>query len=689
MQCLNLNSEEVLVVDVDDLSSNENENAIIDILTTESVPLRLYLEFAREYYNIGMKLEFERVLKAGANVGGSYFVLKLWNFNGKASGQYGRDPHYCEVLYTLATYYIDTGERNERPSLTLLDGGKDLNFTVQLATEFVNRADQIDNKVIWIVIAKGNLFLVLKRVEEALKQFRTALELDNSNIVALMGLASSSVAKGDFKTALEYFQRVLCLHPDLKPDVRVAIDPKNDDALTCLSILDWNEARLSNSEEKLLEVANRLNEAFDVNPLNPLTLLMMGERSLFAKEFEKLELLVNLCLQQTNSKGLRGDAFALKAKALHSQGLYRESLEFYQKAVDGNPDSPVHHFGLGEIYIFLGYLHAIDLLKSTSKDVPIEIYNNIGALFFTSGQLDKAEEFFNRGLDESVDGSLMETESSVTLMYNLARHKEEKGDLEDAEKLHRAILAKHPAYTDSAGIGIALVEVGRLSQAREVLSQIHESASNMPTISVNLAHVLIELGQTKSAVTLAVKLDPGKMALWYDLALVKQQYAQVLNEQPSEKRPLDLLRKATKGLEVSRSFLGDRADTQHPGYDVKHAKERASYCKDVARVSEKKIHETDVLEKQKEERLKAIKESQQKIALDKIEKERLQKEEEERRKAEIERQRRELMERVQMDNVKIREQEQLEEVRKASKRAKEDESDGEKQSDGEERKPKK
>ncbi|KAJ3118807.1 hypothetical protein HDU96_008531 [Phlyctochytrium bullatum] len=41
------NSEEVIVVDVDEVANNEHESAtIINILSGEAAPLRLYLEFA-------------------------------------------------------------------------------------------------------------------------------------------------------------------------------------------------------------------------------------------------------------------------------------------------------------------------------------------------------------------------------------------------------------------------------------------------------------------------------------------------------------------------------------------------------------------------------------------------------------------------------------------------------------------
>jgi thioredoxin-like negative regulator of GroEL len=46
-----------------------------------------------------------------------------------------------------------------------------------------------------------------------------------------------------------------------------------------------------------------------------------------------------------------------------------------------------------------------------------------------------------------------------------------------------------------------LAESGQLENAREVLTQIME-ASSSTTISINLAHVLIELGQAKAGISI-------------------------------------------------------------------------------------------------------------------------------------------------------------------------------------------
>ena len=44
------------------------------------------------------------------------------------------------------------------------------------------------------------------------------------------------------------------------------------------------------------------------------------------------------------------------------------------------------------------------------------------------------------------------------------------------------------------------------------------------------------------------------------------------------------------------------------GYDIKYAKERANYCAAVAKQSLKKIHETEVLEREKIARLEMLRE---------------------------------------------------------------------------------
>ncbi|KAJ3083845.1 protein required for normal CLN1 and CLN2 G1 cyclin expression [Rhizoclosmatium hyalinum] len=312
------------------------------------------------------------------------------------------------------------------------------------------------------------------------------------------------------------------------------------------------------------------------------------------------------------------------------------------------------------------------------------------------------------------------------------------------EFFDKAVRVDNKNVFGATGVGICLAELGQFEQAREVFTQVLEGATNMPGVSTNLAHVLVELGQTKLAIShyervlkknpeqnvgvlqclarayyivaktdkdpiamrkslvniqRAIHLDPFRWSLHYDLALVKQQYAQIMNDQPTDKRSVTDLKKSLEGLETSQKIfavLGDKKES-NLGYDVKLAKERAAYCKDLQRVSEKKIHETTVLEEQRKERLLAIKQEQMRIEQAQLEKEREAREKEKRDKEETEAKRREIMAKMAEENKRAREraeQEEEEEARKPSKRKKQDpgsdESDGEGDlGDGDEKEKKK
>ncbi|KAJ3357536.1 protein required for normal CLN1 and CLN2 G1 cyclin expression [Entophlyctis luteolus] len=296
----------------------------------------------------------------------------------------------------------------------------------------------------------------------------------------------------------------------------------------------------------------------------------------------------------------------------------------------------------------------------------------------------------------------------------------------------------------AAGVGICLAELGHFERAREVFTQVLEGSVNMPPVSIGLAHVLTELGQPKLAIMhyervlkksnekayilqclaranyivaksekdpaamrqsllciqRAIRMEPGKHALWYDLALVKQQYAQVMNDQPADRRTVGELKTALVGLQLSQrqavpisvktvtltekkrlfAYLGDKKDSH--GYDAKLARERASYSKDLQRLSEKKIHETSVLEEQQIERLQAIKLEQQRVERSQMEAERARQEKLQKEREEIERARREIMQKVKEDNRKERELKEQAEEEEAKRPAKRKKQEGDSDTDG-------
>ncbi|KAI9351738.1 hypothetical protein DFJ73DRAFT_830705 [Zopfochytrium polystomum] len=939
------NGEEVLEVDVDDLGNNNENDAIISILADESVPFRLYLEFAREFYAIGVYNDFERVLKAAANIGA-------------AGGIQARDPDYIRILSMLAMFYVEVAtEKLVSPvSWTPLDD-RDAKTLLQEATELINRCDAINGRYIWAVIAKGNLLLSSDRLEDAYKQYQFALDTDSWCVPAILGMASISSRRADYKAALAWYQKVLTLLPDIRPDVRVPIgicyhklgmlaearhafkralqlNDRNDDAILCLAIMDWNEARSQGDSEKLRQAAELVNRAYTINQNNPVMWMLMAERFFANKSYDKAERASRKTLEMTNTKELQAESYAIIGRAHHAKGEWAEAKECYSKAV-AMGSSPPFNYGLGEIYLanrefskavecfekvlaqepdnfealqklaFIcsqkeatrpraqelynrlrglfrspevteadlqeglipdpdiqmemsklyetmntkiareGYLNALKQYEEGSASVSAELLNNIGALYHREMQTlggssrDEALKFYERALLACRDSEFGDVPLEVTIRYNMARLDEQSGALDKAQEAYRSILDAHPSYLDAiarlgfmlmskgkfeearlefaklqdidkkthfllnglcfmedttnkghmrdsrkafeevlqkfdkndcfalcsigniylmlgqndvknkeslvkkaleffdkalrsdgrnvyaaTGVGICLAELGKYSEAKEVFTQVQEGTMAMPTISINLAHVLVEIGQHRPALTFyeralkkldnnvyvllclarayyiiakterdpdmmlktlsfiqkALRIEPSKLSLLYNVALVKQQYVQVLNDQAADRRDPTTLRKAVRGLTSCQrifDYLGSKTDVRHPGFDIKHAQERAKFCKDVQRMAEKKLHET---------------EEKRRLESERAEKERLQREKEQRERDMVERKRREIMELVQMKNKESREMDEREqqelreqkESRKTAKRSRDAESsDGEAGSGGE------
>ncbi|KAJ3191334.1 hypothetical protein HK101_007862 [Irineochytrium annulatum] len=331
---------EILEVDLKDPESTVGN--ILEILKNERSPLKLYVDFARAFYSkLDRKDAAEGCLKAATEApGGLIAQQEPVSLIAVDFAHLSRDPHFVQVHYMLACHYIDM--------IRLLLDGHSIPGETRTPQQLMQQVTELLNKA-------GNYSLLMNNAEEAAKIFRFALDSESTNVSALIGLATALCAKSDYRGALECYQRVLCLTPE-SVETRVAIgicyhklqmveeathafnrvlelDPENADALSLLGVIEWNAARETN------------NTGVD----------------LFASLVEK----------NTNSKTLRADACALKAKRRHMEGKYREALEYYRQAVEGNKSSPIHQYGLGQCYIFQGdFDKAIECFENVLKTEP-------------------------------------------------------------------------------------------------------------------------------------------------------------------------------------------------------------------------------------------------------------------------------------------------------------------------------
>ena len=182
------------------------------------------------------------------------------------------------------------------------------------------------------------------------------------------------------------------------------------------------------------------------------------------------------------------------------------------------------------------------------------------------------------------------------------------------------------------GLAIALAETGNLNESRELFSLVRESAPEMQSAQLNLAHVLVDIGQYKAAIAIyeslnrkhtksvgegdvqfllfaarayyimaratksademqksmglleyCIKSMPEEYAMVFNLALAQQQYAQLVCDKGEENRSLEELKEAEKIIDTSEATfnqLKEKKDVppQKLGYDINLAEQRAKHC---------------------------------------------------------------------------------------------------------------
>ena len=159
------------------------------------------------------------------------------------------------------------------------------------------------------------------------------------------------------------------------------------------------------------------------------------------------------------------------------------------------------------------------------------------------------------------------------------------------------------------------------------------------------------------------------------MAMIMQQIAHVISDQPLDKRTIAGLEHGLKHVETSKNYFKYLAvHGSNLGVKPKHVEERAKYSSSVQRVIEKRIHETKTLHKQRLLRLEQIKQDIKEKELKQEEEAKIKREQEMEREARIENERRLLMEQVQMDNERSK---QEDDKKRSKSRGKTSDSDSE------------
>lgn len=219
------------------------------------------------------------------------------------------------------------------------------------------------------------------------KYFHEAIRLNETNLLAKLGLGQSQLSRGSIEESLITFESIL------------KTNPKCLEVNYCLGVLYAQQSSKTKQEQAI----------------------------------HMLERYVRL----SNNRGLavanRKEADAFLNKEPVALNAYLTLSKLYESK---------------DLTQSLVYLHkAVEARKQTGRDAPLEVYNNIGVFNFTKNSTDVAVENFDLALKQldTVENKELKDDLKITLSYNLARSTE-ASDQAKAIDAYKALLQDCPHY---------------------------------------------------------------------------------------------------------------------------------------------------------------------------------------------------------------------------------------------------
>ena len=172
-----------------------------------------------------------------------------------------------------------------------------------------------------------------------------------------------------------------------------------------------------------------------------------------------------------------------------------QALGHYSICTDIDPGFAPTYNNMGWIFFTRGEYNKAQLayMQALQNDPKyILAYNNLGVVFLIGGELDTAKFIFEKVIALQ-PGNLM-------ALNNLGLVCESKGETEEAKKKYNEVLMKDPGNV-SARINLARVSMaeGRWGTAREIFERLERELPNSPLTSFSLASFYYRTGDMRKA----------------------------------------------------------------------------------------------------------------------------------------------------------------------------------------------
>ncbi|MGD1085372.1 MAG: tetratricopeptide repeat protein, partial [Verrucomicrobiota bacterium] len=306
-------------------------------------------------------------------------------------------------------------------------------------------------------VQKGNL-------NEAIKEFRKAVEINPDYADGFYNLGDALALKGDMEEAIAQFRKAL------------EINPAYEDAHINLGNALANDGKLE-------EAIAQYQKAVEINPADENLRDILGAALLRNGDVEGAIAQYQKALETNPADE---NVHNNLGNALFTKGQLDEAIAQYQKALETNPNYAEARYNLGTALASKGNLD--DALAQYRKVLEIrpdyaKADYNVGKLLLLKGDFDEAMAC----LEKTISGS----QDPLAKWYNFGNEFLQEPDWDCAIACYRQALKINPGLADAyANLGVALSQKGEIKKAVDTWEKALEIKPDQLYVLNNLAWLL-------------------------------------------------------------------------------------------------------------------------------------------------------------------------------------------------------
>jgi spermidine synthase len=219
--------------------------------------------------------------------------------------------------------------------------------------------------------------------------------------------------------------------------------------------------------------------------------------------------------------------YLIEGQIEYAQGKFENAVEKFNTALNLNPaDNTIKYnlsvaAGLAREEIDKQMAEVEKQLLSSLKENPrsADIHRNLGVIYQSRGQIDKAIDAFKK--------SLMYNPRQPEVYLALGALYETKGLIEESINAYKKITELEPKFAAAYGsLSVLYERVGRLDEAIEATQKVIELEPNLWLAHSTLGSLYLskgEYGKAIKSLTRAIELQPNSPAPYYNLGIVYTQ----------------------------------------------------------------------------------------------------------------------------------------------------------------------